>query len=67
MPMDRCKCWGTTTVTITIEHCPSATTEIAKEIDKIILFAMKETSLNRFGKATSKPSQFVPATVDGEK
>lgn len=49
--MDRCKCWQTTQVTIFIEHCPSSTQEIAKEIDKVTEFAMKSTALNRFGKA----------------
>ena len=66
MPMDRCKCWGTTTVTIQIEHCPSASGEIATELDRIIQFAMKETKLQRFGKAGMRPSQFTPAQVDGE-
>jgi hypothetical protein len=64
--MDRCRCWQTTQVTIYIEHCPSASGEIAKEVDRIVQFAMKETNLNRFGKAGMRPSQFVPAPVDGE-
>jgi hypothetical protein len=58
--MDRCKCWGTTRVVITIEHCPSAASEIAREIDRIIQFTMKETDLRRFGKANMGVAQFTP-------
>jgi hypothetical protein len=67
MPMDRCKCWGTTTVTITIEHCPSATSAIAKEIDKVTHFTMKQIDLNRFGKANVGLAQFTPAQSDEVK
>lgn len=49
--MDRCKCWVRTSVTVYIEHCPSESGEIAKEVDRIAHFAMKETGLTRFGKA----------------
>jgi hypothetical protein len=48
--VDRCKCWKITKVEIFIEHCPSAEKEIAKEMDRVTEFAMKGTSLNRFGK-----------------
>lgn len=64
--MDRCKCWGTTKVVISIEHCPSEAGEIAKELDRVIHFTMKETGLNRFGKAGISTMQFTPAQVDGE-
>jgi hypothetical protein len=50
--VDRCKCWITTSVTIEIEHCPSSSIAIAKEIDRIIQFTMKETKLPQFGKTT---------------
>lgn len=48
--MDRCACWKTTQVSVYIEHCPSAEKEIAKEIDRIIQYAMKGTDLSRLGK-----------------
>ena len=48
--MDRCKCWKQTKVVITIEHCPSETNEIVKELDKVTLFAMERTDIERFGK-----------------
>lgn len=59
--MDRCNCWGTTKIVITIEHCPSASIEIAKELDRVINFTMKETELKRFGKATMGVASFTQA------
>lgn len=50
--MDPCKCWKTTQITVSVQHCPSEETEIRKEVDRIILFTMKETGLTRFGKVT---------------
>lgn len=62
--MDRSKCWVTTQISVFIEHCPSASGEIAKEADKIINFAMKGTDLTRFGKARVSVSH--AAKSDGE-
>lgn len=64
--MDRCKCWVNTQVTIYIQHCPSETAEIAKEVDRISQFAMTQTSLNRFGKARIGTTVTNAAQTDGE-
>jgi hypothetical protein len=48
--MDRCDCWTKTQIVIDIEHCPSVYDKIKKELDKIILFTMKESMLSSYGK-----------------
>lgn len=62
--MDRSKCWVTTQISVFIEHCPSASVEIAKETDRIINFAMKGTDLVRFGKAHVQVSKSVSANEE---
>jgi hypothetical protein len=47
--MDRSKCWVTSQVLVTIEHCPSAASEIVREVDRVVQF-IRGTELPRFGK-----------------
>lgn len=60
--MDQCKCWKITKLTISIAHCPSEELELRKEIDRMINFTMKETSIKRFGKVTMRMDE----NLDGE-
>lgn len=49
-PLDPCKCWGVTKVTLTVTHCPSLNNVVREELDKVIRFVEDQTRLKKLRK-----------------
>lgn len=56
--VNRCRCWGKTTVVFTIEHCPTLVAVIEAECDKIVKFTLDQTLLPKFGKPHFSLAEF---------
>lgn len=64
--MDRCTCWKKTQIVISVEHCPSALNELVKELEKVTIYAMDFTILERFGKVRISSIDTTDSPVVGD-
>ncbi len=49
-PVEKCPCWGKTTLVLEIEHCPSLNARIRKEVDRIVDMVRNQSDVVNLGK-----------------